>query len=163
MYPITAGNLALFPGKVLTAAHTVSIDGTISFRTGTGMQGVNVVARPLDASGNPLKAYTVTGVSGAYFGGKHGNAVDGEADANGVPFSQWGSTNSALQGYFDLHYLPLPPGITAATWQITFESVNQLFILQNTVGPYIDGSPLPSGTLAPIDGCERAGGNVAGR
>ena len=41
-----------------------------------GMQGVNVVARPLDANGNPLKAYAVTAVSGAYFSGKHGNAVD---------------------------------------------------------------------------------------
>ena len=150
MYPITADNLSSFPGKKLTAANTISIDGTITFRTGTGMQGVNVVARPLDDSGNPLAAYTVTAVSGAYFGGKHGNSVDGFSDTNGVPFSQWGSTDTALQGYFDLRYLPLPPGMTAASWQITFESINPLFILQNTVGPYVDGSPLPSGTLVPI-------------
>ena len=31
-----------------------------AFRTGYGMQGVNVVARPLDANGNPLYQYTVT-------------------------------------------------------------------------------------------------------
>jgi hypothetical protein len=54
LYPITADNLASFPGKVLTAANTVSIDGTIAFRTGSGMQGVNVMARPVDANGNPL-------------------------------------------------------------------------------------------------------------
>ena len=53
IYPITAANLASFPGKQITAANTVSIQGTISFRTGYGMQGVNVVARPLDANGNP--------------------------------------------------------------------------------------------------------------
>ena len=65
IYPITAANLASFPGKQLTAANTVSIQGTITFHTGYGMQGVNVVARPLDANGNPLYQYTVTFVSGA--------------------------------------------------------------------------------------------------
>jgi hypothetical protein len=150
IYPITPDNLAFFPGKVLTAPNTVSIDGTISFRTGLGMQGVNVIARPLDANGNPLKAYTVTSVSGEYFGGKHGNAVDGSTDSNGVPFSQWGSTEASQQGYFDLRYMPLPPGITSAKYQLTFESINPLFSQRNTVGPYADGTPLPSGTLAPI-------------
>src|SRR5665213_3365605 len=65
MYPITSANLASFPGKVLTAANTVSIQGTIAFRAGLGMQGVNVVARPIDSSGNALYGYTVTAVSGA--------------------------------------------------------------------------------------------------
>ena len=151
LYPITSDNLAAFPGKVLTAPNTVSIDGSILFRTGLGMQGVNVVARPLDANGNPLKAYTIAAVSGAYFGGKHGNPVDGETDSNGVPFSQWGSTDPSLQGYFDLRYLPLPPGMTSATCQLSFESINPLFIEQNAVGPYLDGSPLPSGTLVPVN------------
>lgn len=36
MYPITAGNLASFPGKELTAANTVSFDGTLTFRSGAG-------------------------------------------------------------------------------------------------------------------------------
>ena len=158
LYPITSDNLAMFPGKALTAANTVSLDGTISFRSGLGMQGVNVVAQPLDAAGNPLKAYTVTAVSGAYFGGKHGNAVDGYSDSNGVSYSQWGSTDASMQGYFDLRYIPLPPGVTSANWQITFESINPMNIADNTVGPYADGSPLPSGTLAPIIVANRAAG-----
>jgi len=41
------------------------------------MQGVNVVARPLDANGNPLYQYTVTCVSGGSFNGTHGNPVTG--------------------------------------------------------------------------------------
>ena len=53
IYPITAQNLSSFPGKQLTAANTVSIQGTVTFRTGVGMQGVNVVARPLDAERQP--------------------------------------------------------------------------------------------------------------
>jgi IPT/TIG domain len=150
IYPITADNLPGFPGKVLTAANTVSIDGSITFRTGIGMQGVNVVGRPLDANGNPLYKYTVTFVSGACFNGKHGNPVTGWEDANGNPLTQWGSNDPLLQGYFDLRYMPLPPGMTTANYQITFETINPLYTYAVSVGPYIDGSPQPSGTLSPI-------------
>ncbi|HEY1255377.1 MAG TPA: hypothetical protein VGF01_11390, partial [Terracidiphilus sp.] len=41
IYPITAANLSSFPGKQITASNTVSIQGTISFSDGVGMQGVN--------------------------------------------------------------------------------------------------------------------------
>ena len=150
IYPITASNLSSFPGKQLTAPNTVSIQGTIAFRTGVGMQGVNVVARPLDANGNPLSQYTVTFVSGAYFGGNHGNSVTGFTDANGVLFSQWGSNDPATQGYFDLSGIPLPPGMTNANYQVTFESINPLYILTEAVGPYADGQVAPSGTLQSI-------------
>ena len=141
IYPITASNLATFPGKQITAANTVSIQGTISFRTGTGMQGVNVVARPLDANGNPLYQYTVTFVSGAYFSGNHGNPITGWTDPNGNPFAQWGSNDPALQGFFDLSGIPLPPGMTTANYQVTFEAINPLYMLTESVGPYVDGSP----------------------
>lgn len=150
MYPITSANLDSFPGKVITAANTVSIDGNITFRAGMGMQGVNVVARPLDASGNPLYEYTVTFVSGAYFSGNHGNAVTGWTDTNGNLLSQWGSNDADVQGYFDLRFIPLPPGMTAADYVVTFEQVDPMYIYANSVGPYVAGSPLPSGTLAPI-------------
>ena len=147
IYPITASNLAAFPGKEITAANTVSIQGAISFRTGYGMQGVNVVARPLDASGNPLPQYTVTFVSGAYFNGNHGNPITGYTDSTGNPLDMWGSNDPFLQGYFDLSGIPLPPGVTQADYQVTFESIDPLYILGNSVGPYIDGQVSPSGTL----------------
>lgn len=147
IYPITAANLADFHGKQITAENTVSIRGTISFRSGAGMQGVNVVARPLDTSGNPLYQYTVTFVSGSYFNGKHGNPVTGFTDSNGDPLTRWGSNDPALQGYFDLSDMPLPPGMTTANYQVTFESIDPLYMLTESVGPYVDGSPTPSGTL----------------
>jgi hypothetical protein len=150
IYPVTAANQASFPGKILTAANTVSIQGTIAFRAGPGMQGVNVVARPLDASGNPLYQYTVAFVSGAYFNGNRGNPVTGWTDANGNRLDMWGSNDASLQGYFDLSGIPLPPGATTANYQVTFEAVDPLYILTDSVGPYIDGQPAPSGTLAPI-------------
>jgi hypothetical protein len=150
IYPITTANQAAFPSKQLTAANTVSIQGTISFRTGYGMQGVNVVARPLDSNGNPLYQYAVTAVSGAYFNGNHGNPVTGFNDANGNPLTNWGSDDPALQGFFDLSGIPPPPGVTTANYQLTFESINPLYILTDSVGPYTSGQVTPSGTLAPI-------------
>jgi hypothetical protein len=150
IYPITSANLASFPGKQVTAANTVSIQGTITFSDGVGMQGVNVVARPLDAYGNPLYPYTVTFVSGSYFSGNHGNPVTGTTDANGNPLTMWGSNDPALQGFFDLSGIPLPPGVTSANYEVTFESVDPNYILTSSVGPYLDGSPQPSGTLSAI-------------
>ncbi len=147
IYPIMSGNQANFPGKQLTAASTVSIQGTVSFRTGYGMQGVNVVARPLDASGDPQYEYTVAAVTGALFGGNHGNAITGFSDASGNPLAMWGSNDGALQGSFDLSGIPLPPGVTTASYQVTFEAIDPLYILENSVGPYTEGQVSPSGGL----------------
>ena len=147
IYPITAANLARFPGKQLTAANTISIQGAVSFRSGYGMQGVNVVARPLDANGNPLYQYTVTAVTGVLFNGNHGNPVTGWDDANRNPLTMWGSNDASLQGSFDLSGIPLPPGAATANYQVTFEAIDPLYILTGSVGPYIQGQVTPSGTL----------------
>jgi hypothetical protein len=147
LYPITPANLANFPGKQLTAPNTISIRGTVSFRTGYGMQGVNVVARPLDANGNPLYQYTVTAVTGALFNGNHGNQVTGWDDASGNLLTNWGSNDPSLQGFFDLSGIPLTPGMTTVNYQVSFEVINPLYILENSVGPYTQGQVAPSGTL----------------
>jgi len=162
LYPVTAGNLAAFPGRVLTAANTVSIRGTITFPSGLGgqgMQGVNVVARPLDANGNPLYQYTVTAVSGAYFAGNHGNEVTGWTDNYGNRLDRFGSNEASLEGFFDLSGIPLPPGMTTANYQISFEQVNPLYIDSISVGPYIIGSPTPYGTLATVEVLGMAAGS----
>jgi len=150
IYPITTANLASFPGKQLSAVSTISIQGTVSFRTGYGMQGVNVVARPLDANGNPLYQYTVAAVTGALFGGNHGNPVTGFSDPGGNSLAMWGSNDPALQGSFDLSGIPLPPGMTSASYQVTFEAIDPLYILENSVGPYTQGQVAPSGTFDAI-------------
>ncbi len=147
LYPVTSANLGSFPGKSLTASSTVSIQGTIAFRSGVGMQGVNVVVRPLDTAGKPLYAYTVTAVSGVLFGGNHGNAVTGWTDSGGNRMDRFGSDDPALQGFFDVSGLPLPPGMTSATYQVTFEPINPLYMGNISVGPYLLGSPTPSGKM----------------
>jgi hypothetical protein len=160
IYPITAANLASFPGKEVTAANTVSIQGAIRFKAGAGMQGVNVVARPLDANGDPLYQYTVTFVSGSYFNGNHGNPVTGWTDTNGNLLTNWGSNQAAMQGYFDLSGMPLPPDVTTANYQVTFEAVSPSYMLTSSVGPYIDGSPEPSGTLSAVSVPNMAAGST---
>lgn len=150
LYPVTTANISNFSGKVLTATNTVSIQGTVNFRTGQGMQGVNVVARPLDSNGNPLYQYTVTFVSGSYFAGNHGNPVTGWTDANGNRLDRFGSNEASLEGFFDLSGMPLPPGMTNANYAVSFEAVNPLYIDAVSVGPYLLGSPNPSGTLPTI-------------
>lgn len=150
LYPITSANLAGFPGKLLAAANTVSIQGKLSFASGYGMEGVNVVARPLDANGKPLYQYTVSAVSGALFNGNHGNPVTGWDDANGNPLAQWGSESAAEQGAFDLSGMPLPPGVSSAAYQVSFEAIDPLYIFEDAVGPYTAGQVAPSGTLNSI-------------
>ncbi len=151
LYPVSVGNLAAFPGKVLTASNTVSIQGTITFPSGQGMQGVNVVARPLDGSGNPLYQYTVTFVSGSYFAGNHGNPVTGWTDSYGNRLDRFGSNQASLEGFFDLSGIALPPGMASANYQISFEAVNPLYVDSTSVGPYLLGSPAPYGVLATVE------------
>ena len=150
IYPITSANLANFPSKQITAPNTISIQGTVSFNSGDAMQGVNVVARPLDSNGNPLYEYTVTAVSGALFSGNHGSPVTGFTDSSGNALSMWGSSDASLQGFFDLRGIPLPPGVTSATYQITFETVDPLDIFSNSVGPYTLGQVASSGALQTV-------------
>jgi hypothetical protein len=92
----------------------------------------------------------VTFVSGSYFNGNHGNPVTGFADVNGNLLTRWGSDSSNLQGFFDLSGMPLPPGQTTANYMVTFEAVDPMYMLTSSVGPYLLGSPSPSGTLAPV-------------
>lgn len=148
LYPVTSSNISGFTGKSLTAANTVSITGTVNFHSGYGMQGVNVVARPLDSSGNPLYQYTVSAVTGALFRGTHGNPMTGTSDSSGIPYSRWGSTDSDLQGAYDLSAIPLPPGYTSAAFQISFETLDARYISNASVGAYSLGQVAPSGTLA---------------
>jgi hypothetical protein len=156
LYPVTNGNLASFPGKTLTANATVSVHGTIQFPRGQGMQGVNVVMRPL-VKKVPQVEYTATAVSGEYFQGNAGNRVTGTADAGGNALTKFGSTAATQEGYFDLRYVPLPPGMTSATYQITFEPVNPLYTGKVAVGPYTTGQVNPSGTMPTITVTLKAG------
>ena len=148
LYPVTSANLGQFPARQLTASTTISIHGNVYFRRGQGMQGVNLVARPIDPhSGQPQAQYATAAVAGALFTGDRGNAISGTADPSGRALSDFGSDDPLLQGTYDLSGLQLPPGQTTADYQLTLEAVNPLYTGAESVGPYRDGSPSPSGTM----------------
>lgn len=73
--------------------------------------------------------------------------MTGWIDAQGNRLDRFGSDDTTLEGFFDLSGIPLPPGTTSASYQVSFEQVNPLYILDQSVGPYLLGSPAPSGTL----------------
>jgi hypothetical protein len=149
LYPVTAANLGTFPGSTITASATVSVQGTIQFPGGQGMQGVNVVLQPL-VNGVPDVRYTATAVSGVEFQGNAGNPVTGTTDASGNPLNRFGSNDASLEGFFDLSGVPLPPGETSAQYQLSFEAVNPLYTGDLSVGPYATGQVAPSGTMPVI-------------
>jgi hypothetical protein len=148
VYPVTAANQSSFPGKRLTAAATISVRGTIHFKSGQGMQGVNVVLRPLkQGSDTPDIRYTVTAVSGSLFQGAAPNPINGPNDSQGNPFNQYGSDDTSLEGWFDLSGVPLPIGTTIADYQLSFEPLNPLYAAGYSVGSYMQGQVTPSGTM----------------
>jgi hypothetical protein len=151
LYPVTAANIAGFKNKVLTAPNTLSVTGTIRFRSGQGMQGVNVVLRPMiPGTDQPDVRYTITAVSGVRFHGNAGNLITGFTDAAGNALARFGSNDPTLEGYFDLSGVPIPSGYANDTWQLSFEPINPLDTYAESVGPYTTGQVKPSGTLPAI-------------
>ncbi|MFZ0662607.1 MAG: IPT/TIG domain-containing protein [Acidobacteriaceae bacterium] len=151
LYPVTESNIARFKNKELTAANTLSVTGTVTFRNGQGMQGVNVVLRPLiPGTILPDVRYTVTAVTGAYFRGNAGNLITGVTDASGNALARFGSDDTRLEGYYDLSGVPIPPGYASDVWQLSLEPINPLYTGPESVGPYTTGQVEPSGTLPTI-------------
>jgi hypothetical protein len=148
LYPVITANTNSFPDKLVTQSATISIHGTVHFQRGQGMRGVNVVARPIiPGAGLPDDRYPVTSVSGYLFAGDRGNPVTGSVSSSGPAIAQYGSTDPAREGYYDLSGISLPPGQNQADYLVSLEAVNPLYTGGQSVGPYTLGSPTPSGTL----------------
>ncbi|MFZ0805783.1 MAG: IPT/TIG domain-containing protein [Candidatus Sulfotelmatobacter sp.] len=164
LYPVTSQNQANFPGTQIFSSVSARVHGSIWFTDVAGnptqpMQGVNVVARWINpATGQPSRKYVVTSVSGFLFTGNAGNPVTGPMDALGDPFSDWGSTNPAQEGFFDLAGLPLPAGGNAQ-YQLTVEAIDSTWALG--VGPYAPYQVRPSGSMQSILVTVSAGQDVA--
>ena len=154
LYPVTTQNQSSFPGKQLFAATTARIHGSVWFTSTSGsstqpMQGVNVVARWIDpTNGQPSGMIAASSVSGFLFTGNAGNPITGFTDALGNPFSQFGATDSSLEGFFDLAGLQLPGGATSAQYQLSVEGLDPKW--SEGVGPYAPYQVSPSGGFQPI-------------
>jgi hypothetical protein len=163
LYPVTAQNLSSFHGKQVFASATARIHGSVWFTDTRGnktqaMQGVNVVARWIDtATGQPSRRYAAASVSGFLFTGNQGNPITGYNDSLGNSFSEWGSDNQGLEGFFDLAGLQLPNG-GSARYQLSVEALDAKW--SGGVGPYSPGPVVPSGAFQPIVVTVTAGGDV---
>jgi hypothetical protein len=152
LYPVTAQNQSGFPGKQIFSRASARIHGSVYFTDAHGnrsqpMQGVNVVARWIDpVTRLPSRRYAASSVSGFLFRGNGGNPITGFDDSIGDPLGEWGSTDTSVEGFFDLAGLqPTPSG---AQYQLTVESVDPKWSAR--VGPYSPGPVAPSGSAAPI-------------
>ncbi len=166
LYPVTAENIGQFSGKAVFASSTARIQGRVTFPAwnsspGTGMQGVNIVARYLDpATGQPSHAMSASSVSGFLFHGNAGNEITGAVSATGERFDHWGSSDQSLRGFFDLSGLEIPPGQNSAQYQISVESINPAYVGALAVGPFRTSQVAPSGNFTPVVVTVTRGGDV---
>jgi hypothetical protein len=113
------------------------------------MQGVNVFARWIDPStGLPSHQYSVSSVSGFLFTGNAGNPITGLIDSLGNAYTEFGSADQTLEGFFDLGGLPIPNGESTAQYQLSIEPLDPLW--SSGVCPYDFAQVVPSGSFAPI-------------
>jgi hypothetical protein len=163
LYPVTTQNQSSFAGKQIFSATTARISGSVWFTDSHGnpaqaMQGANVVARWIDpTTGLPSRKYAASSVSGFLFTGNAGNPITGFDDPLGDSFSDWGSSNQAVEGFFDLGGLELPNG-GSAQYQLTVESIDPLW--SPGVGPYSPGPVAASGSVQPVIVTVSAGSDV---
>ncbi|MGP8259649.1 MAG: IPT/TIG domain-containing protein [Acidobacteriaceae bacterium] len=135
------------PGKIWTYSQASVVYGTMSFPSGQGMQGVNVVLqRQQGGWGIPEAWYDVSAVSGYEYQQNAGNPVTGAA--SGLSESL-GSTNGQKEGSYNLAWVPDidPPGAQNGGMfvVVTTEAINPLYIGAYSVGPYSSGNVEPSG------------------
>ncbi len=145
-------------------ARVARMHGSVYFTDASGnqtqpMQGVNVVARMLDTSGQPSRRYVATSVSGFAFRGDAGNLINGFVDANGQPCDFFGASDPTLEGAFDLAGLEIPDGVSNPQFQLTVEPVDVSW--SEGVGPYTPTKVAPSGTFAPMVITLHSGDDVA--
>jgi len=165
LYPVTAQNQSNFPGKQIFSTTTGRIHGSVWFSDSSGkaaqaMQGVNVVARWIDpTTGLPSRRYAAASVSGFRFTGNAGNPITGFLDALGNAYSQWGSSDQTMEGFFDLAGLQFPDGTRGGQYQLTVEALDHLWAAG--VEPYVQSQVAPSGTLTPIVVSLTANGDIA--
>lgn len=146
----------LYPAASFATTHG-RITGTVRFSdTATHAQGVNVIARQVDAGGNEDRKIAVSVVSGFKFTSNPGqtltanylpcNVADPSCPASGFfddnsGGTVFGSRQTADIGFFDI---PVPSGFA---YTVELESIDPSFDGGSSVGPL--GSPIPMPGTAP--------------
>ena len=124
------------------------MNGTISFPTGEGMQGVNVVLQRQTWSG-PHARGVVRRLLRQRVPIPAEWGKPGYGPASGMAASM-GSTSGQLQGFYNLGWIPEidPPGTSngAMLAVVTTEPINPLYTGEYSVGPYVAAKRLAFGS-----------------
>jgi Bacterial Ig-like domain (group 1) len=161
-FPVDMAALSRLYPPASPPSSTARIYGNVYFTNHAGgmaqaMQGVNVYARWIDPStGLPSHQYGVSSVSGFLFTGNAGNPITGWDDPFGNAYSEFGSSNQTIEGFFDLAGLPVPNAASSAQYQLSIEAVDPLW--SAGVGPYAPNQVAPSGTFDSMTITVNAGG-----
>ncbi len=151
LYPASTSGAARIYGSVYFANHQGGL--------GQPMQGVNVFARWVNPStGLASHQYGASSVSGFLFTGNAGNPITGLDDPLGNAYSEFGSSDQALEGFFDLGGLPIPNGADTAQYELSVEALDPLW--SAGVCPYDPSQVAASGTFEPVVVTVSAGGEI---
>ena len=145
LYPVGPWNIAAFaPGHEHTFLHANRVRGAITFPNGQGMAGVNVVVHrnePFWDTPEPWES--VSSASGFAF--RHNSTTPLTPTTATSLNASLGSTDPALEGYYDLYRIPLPLNEDWQNLYVTTQPINPLYTGLYTVGPYDANAVTPSG------------------
>jgi hypothetical protein len=143
VYPIAKG-VTLAAGKQVSLTQANALNGFITFPTGEGMAGVNVLVKQAPRF-SPIAEtwYRTSSVSGSSFR-RAGSSPFRNADTSAA--GSMGTTALLNQGYYFVPYVDVTDPIGGQTEILSIEPVNPLYIGEASVGPYAVGNVAPAGS-----------------
>ena len=142
VYPI-ARNAATTQGKQASLTYGSNGQGSVSFQSGQGMAGVNVLVTREPPYSAPEGWAEVSAVSGTYFR-RAGRSLFVAADPS--PLGSQGALNQGFVGQFVVAYTPIDESLNFQTLVFSTEPVNALYTGAYSLGPYAAGNVMPSGS-----------------
>ncbi|HEU4635145.1 MAG TPA: hypothetical protein VFS41_03145, partial [Edaphobacter sp.] len=143
LYPV--GNPAYsVAGKTDSLARANRVVGTVSFPSGQGMQGVNVVIHRLEPSWNLPETWEDTSaVSGMLFRRRSSTPL---YTVTSSALTNMGGSASTLEGAYEIFRTPLKDWEPWQNLIVSTQAINPLYIGPYAVGPYEASSVTPSGS-----------------
>ena len=141
VYPVSQSPAA---GKNWSVAHANALSGHLSFPTGEGMAGVNVLVRREPFNTTAFDSwYETSAVTGAYF------RVSGSPPfvvASTDAQASFGSADLNQLGAWSIAYVPLEDEQSLENVTLSTEPINPLYMGAYSLGPYAPGNVAPSGS-----------------
>ena len=139
VYPVPQGGAGM--EKQFSYQQATGLLGLVTFPTGAGMAGVNVLVRRQSA--NAIDAgYEASAVTGTLF--RRAN-VSPFMTAGTDAISSEGTWDQGRLGYYVMAWIPMPAGQFGVNLLLTLEDVNPLYAGEHSVGPYAAGNVAMSG------------------